>query len=514
MKAAINHISTRLISGIKRGLSGPQALAFLPALSLAGFWIGGEGLLIATALAVPALYALANRAAPDPLPPRAADTPEAVDRNAAKDMAQHALNRAQAANLATACMIVQVDGLEDVDMQSSGDTADTLRDLTLSRIRNTLRRDDVAVRTTDSRYILFLGPSLRLDLEALLQLASRIQNAVEEPAAVDNQMRYLSACIGFCGSPRLAAAATGQQLIEAAQVALKEAIANGPSAIRAWSEHMRLAHREQKALTSEIDQALADGQIQPWFQPQICTSTGRISGVEALARWLHPTRGIVPPSQFLRVLEESGRMEKLSEVVLQHSLTALRSWDTAGLAVPRVSVNFSDNELRAPRLVERIKWELDRFGLPPHRLGVEVLETVIAGSPEGIVARNIVELSKLGCHIDLDDFGTGHASITSLRRFAVHRIKIDRSFVSRIDRDEDQRRMLAAVLGMADRLGLETLAEGVESVGEHALLAQLGCHHVQGFGIARPMPADQLIEWAQSHAARIAEAEKLTRRSG
>jgi EAL domain-containing protein (putative c-di-GMP-specific phosphodiesterase class I) len=277
---------------------------------------------------------------------------------------------------------------------------------------------------------------------------------------------------------------------------------------------MRAAQKEKNSLKNEVDQALSGGQIQPWFQPQICTSTGEISGVEALARWIHPERGIIPPAQFLRILEETGKMERLSEVILQHSLTALRSWDQVGLNVPRVSVNFSDTELRDPRLVERIQWELDRFGLTPQRLGIEVLETVIAGSPEGIVSRNIVALGEMGCHIDLDDFGTGHASITALRRFRVHRLKIDRSFVTRIDRDEDQHRMLAAVLGMADRLDLATLAEGVESVGEHALLGQLGCDHVQGFGIARPMPPDQLVTWAKEHAERISEAQNLSRRSG
>lgn len=197
--------------------------------------------------------------------------------------------------------------------------------------------------------------------------------------------------------------------------------------------------------------------------------------------------------------------------MLQHSLTALRTWDHAGLDVPRVSVNFSDPELRDPKLVEHIQWELDRFGLTAQRLGIEVLESVITSSPDGIVARNISRLAEFGCYIDLDDFGTGHASINALRRFKVHRLKIDRSFVTRVDRDEDQRRILAAVLGMADRLGIETLAEGVESVGEHALLAQLGCDHVQGFWIARPMPADQLIDWAKSYAAKIAGAAKLGR---
>jgi EAL domain-containing protein (putative c-di-GMP-specific phosphodiesterase class I) len=326
-------------------------------------------------------------------------------------------------------------------------------------------------------------------------------------------MRFLSASVGFCGSAALAKSADGEDMFEAASMALAEAVTNGPSAIRAWSQNMRKAHTAQKSLTKETQKALSNGQIQPWFQPQVCTSTGRVTGAEALARWIHPERGIIPPAQFLRSLDEAGLSSQLGEIVLRHSLTALRTWDSAGLDVMRVSVNFSDTELRDPKLVEKILWELDRFGVPPHRLGVEVLENVIADSPDGTVCHNIERLTEAGCFIDLDDFGTGHASISALRRFKVHRLKIDRSFVTRVDRDEEQRRMLAAVLGMADRLGIETLAEGVESVGEHALLAQLGCDHVQGFGIARPMPADQLVDWWRSYKDKIADAQNLGRQA-
>ncbi len=512
MKAAINAQIGKIRLFLHRGLNGPQALAFLPALALAAFWLGGETFLIAVALGLPAVILLTgNFTIPNSGQSEPAGYSDVVNSLTANKMADASLSQARAVSMASACILVEVDGLEEIAQRGGDATAEAMRDLSLSRLRNTLRRDDRAVRMSDSRFLILLAPSIRLDLEALLQLSTRLQTSVEEPASLENSMRYLSASIGFCGSPRLPDDATGVQMLESAQVALNEAIKNGPSAIRAWSENMRAAHKEQQNLRTEVDRALANGQIQPWFQPQICTSTGNISGVEALARWIHPERGIVPPAQFLRVLEDAGRMERLGEVILQHSLTALRSWDQAGLDIPRVSVNFSDSELREPNLVQKIQWELDRFGLTPPRLGIEVLETVIAGSPEGIVARNIVELGELGCHIDLDDFGTGHASITALRKFKVHRLKIDRSFVTRVDRDEDQHRMLAAVLGMADRLGLETLAEGVESVGEHALLSQLGCDHVQGFGIARPMPVDQLVDWAKEHANRIEGAQRLGR---
>lgn len=499
---------------LRHSLMGPHVLAFLPALALAGFWLGGESVLLLVALGVPVLFSLAGGfnfdTAVGASPGRKTDL---TDAHGAVAMADQALEQARQSSMATACILVDIEGFEALENRFGDATVQTARDLVLGRLRTLLRKDDIAVRIGDARFMVLLGPALRLDLEALLQISNRLQSALEEPASIDGTTQYLSAALGFCSSVRLADSATGQDMFAAASAALTEALANGPSAIRAWTDSIKAARSARQSLRGEAARALENGQIQPWYQPQLCTSTGRVSGAEALVRWIHPERGVIAPKQFLETLEEDGRMQRLSEVVLAHALTALRGWDRAGLDVPRVSVNFSMSELRNPRLVEALKWEIDRHDLTPQRLGVEVLETVIAETTDGIIVRNIAALAKLGCQIDLDDFGVGHASITSLRRFAISRLKIDRSFVTRVDRDEDQRRMIAAILGMSDRLGLETLAEGVESVGEHALLAQLGCDHVQGFGIARPMPAEQLVTWIRAHNSRIADTPPLDRRS-
>jgi EAL domain-containing protein (putative c-di-GMP-specific phosphodiesterase class I) len=160
-------------------------------------------------------------------------------------------------------------------------------------------------------------------------------------------------------------------------------------------------------------------------------------------------------------------------------------------------------------LIQKINWDLDRFDLSADRLAIEVLETVVARAPDDMITRNINALGALGCRIDLDDFGTGHASLASIRRFGVNRIKIDRSFVMKADKDPEQQRMISAILTMADRLGVETLAEGVETVGEHVILAQLGCDHVQGFGIARPMPVDQTMAWITDHTAKLRDMPRI-----
>jgi len=188
--------------------------------------------------------------------------------------------------------------------------------------------------------------------------------------------------------------------------------------------------------------------------------------------------------------------------MLFHGLAALRAWDRAGLVADTVGVNFSGTELRDPKLVDRIRWELDRFDILPERFCVEVLETVVAQGDNDVITRNIAGLAKLGCRVDLDDFGTGHASITNIRRFAVTRLKIDRSFVTGIERDEDQRKLVAAIVTMAEQLGLKVLAEGVETPEAHAVLAQLGCGFVQGVGVARPMPFEDTIAWMKAQMSR------------
>ncbi|MBL9060679.1 MAG: EAL domain-containing protein, partial [Mangrovicoccus sp.] len=205
---------------------------------------------------------------------------------------------------------------------------------------------------------------------------------------------------------------------------------------------------------------------------------------------------------------------QLGQAMLAQALAALSVWDVSGHDVGSVAVNLSAAELRDPNLPHRIAWEIDRHDLTPDRLTLEVLESVISDAPDDIISRNIAALADLGCGIDLDDFGTGHASITSIRRFAVSRIKIDRSFVSRLDTDREQQRMVAAILTMCERLDLGAVAEGVETPGEHTILAQLGCGHVQGFGIARPMPFDETLAWLERHNASRTAPPDVCRRMG
>lgn len=227
--------------------------------------------------------------------------------------------------------------------------------------------------------------------------------------------------------------------------------------------------------------------VEAHFQPQLCCHTGETTGFEALARLRDPVRGLLMPGQFLPMMDGAA-LRALSRAMLEHSLHALRHWDAAGHDVATVSLNLGGVDLSDPWLAEDVLWAIDRAELCPARLVVELLESLPPDLAPQTVARNLARLASAGCRIDLDDFGTGHSGFEAVHRSGAGRIKIDRSLIARCDRDAARQGVIADVISTADRLGVKVLAEGVETPGEHGLVAQLGCSHVQGFAVARPMP--------------------------
>ena len=484
-------------------LRKPEWMVFLPAVTLAAFWIGGERVLILVALATPLIFAIAGAFRFEGMtPPVVTEAMGGVTmRPQAISLLDGMLRDAPLSGRTTACLVLQLDDATKI-LDRHGRAAQTeILARSAERLCASLREGDTVVRLEGGGFAIVLMPVRRLDLETVIQLAARLQAALSAPVSVNAARLYVTCSVGFCLAVR-APEPGGRAMLDAAQIAADEALRNGPGAIRAFAPDMARTRADREAQRESLEQALDEGQIRAYFQPQVSTDTGAITGFEALARWHHPERGLIPPCEFLPLLEDAGLSERLCEVMVYNALSALALWDKAGVSVPTVAVNFSTGELRNPRLAEKLKWELDRFDLTPGRLTVEILETVVADTDNDVVVNNISALARMGCGIDLDDFGTGSASITSIRRFALRRIKIDRSFVTRVDEDREQQKIVSAILSMAEQMGLQTLAEGVETPGEHAMLAQLGCGDVQGFGIGRPMPVDDTLDWITRHRAR------------
>lgn len=496
-------------------LIGPQTLAFLPAITLGGYWFGGEGALLFMALVFPGAFAIAGMfsgTGPAWSEARDKDT-DLLLRGAAERSMGDILTAEPTTGQTTAALVLEIDDFRSVEQQNGTKETKLLLRQIAERLTYALREKDIVVRLDGPRFGVALGPIRRADLGAMIQLSARLQGTIAEPYSIDAARVFVTASIGFCLSSRVSER-TGAALLDCAEVALEVAKANGEGTVRAYRAEDRQRPRDRGQLQKELADALDCGQIQPWFQPQVSTSTGELSGLEALARWNHPDRGTIPPAEFLPLVEKAELMERLGEVMLSQSLSALRSWEKSNLNIPQVSVNFSSEDLSNPKICDRVTWELDRYELEARHLCIEILEDVIAASQDDVIVKNIQGLAELGCHIDLDDFGTGHASIANIRRFSVNRIKIDRTFITRVDRDQDQQSMVAAILTMAERLKIDTLAEGVETIGEHALLAQLGCGHVQGFSVARPMPYDDVPQWIAKYRAKLPEMPNIGRKAG
>lgn len=489
--------------GRQRGLGaafGPAALAFVPALTLAAYWLGGESTLLAVALGAPLAILFLHRPGHWPIAqaaPRDALT-GLIQRPAFEDVAQMVFQATGPNRMQSACFMIELSGLDAVAQRHGQKAVDSLVLETSERISGLLRRSGRLARIGDGRFAICLDPCAPMDLELAVQMAGRLHTLVEMPISFSGTAHQPSCIIGFCLRSQVPFQTAGDW-IAAAQEALIEARGTGESGIRAFSAELQTRVQMRADLRRQAATALENGQVQPWFQPQVSTDTGKVTGFEALARWVHPDHGLISPDTFLPIMQEAGLLERLGEVILRRSLEAIKGWDCAGFSVPRVGVNFTGEELNNPRLVNRLEWELDRLDLGADRLTVEILETVVSDKPVDRITRNICSLAALGCRIDLDDFGTGHASLASVRRFSVSRLKIDKSFIAKADRDKQQQRLIVAILAMAEQLNLETLAEGVETPGEHAILAQLGCGHVQGFGIGRPMPFEATLDWIRAH---------------
>lgn len=477
-----------------------QGIAFVPALCLFAYFAAGEIALVMLAVLLPlALLFLQpmNRGVG-----RAKDN--ARDLSEIQAHLDAVLGECASGARNAICFAVGVDDAEDLMSRHGARAFSKICAQLAERLEGAMRTGDITVQLEKHRFAACVGSGTAVDLETGLQIAARIQERLDDPVAIEGLTLYPSVSVGFCLASRVAGT-DGEGWLRAAVSALDDASAVGPGGVRAYSSALLDRDSVHAQLRKDAIDALGLGQIRAWFQPQISTETGEVVGVEALARWEHPVRGTLGPDVFLPVLESAGLMDRLGDTMVDDALRALTMWRDKGVGIPEVSVNFSAEQLRNPNLKDRIAWALERYDCAPNCLRIEILETVFAEHCDDMVCRSVQGLADLGCAIDLDDYGVGHASISSIRRFGVSRIKIDRSFVMRIDTDSEQRKMLTAILSLAEQLDLDTLGEGVETAGEHNLLCQLGCSAVQGYGIAHPMPAVDLPDWVKRHSSKLPE---------
>ena len=364
------------------------------------------------------------------------------------------------------------------------------------RLAQGLRKGDQIARVGPTRLAALLETTRNLDAVALESVLARIATAFEKPLRPDEAPPQVAigGCLQ-CDAPEPLAVSW----LDAAEIAAHRAAATGLPC--AFELHAHVADRRAE-LAAEIEEALRSGEIVPWLQPQIEVGTDRILGFEALARWLHPRHGVLPPSDFLPIVAVKKLELELFERMLNEVCRIARDWDAAGFRVPGFGVNVSSQALASPGLANTVSWLLDKHDVGPGRLNVELLETVESGDVACPTVEAVEALKRLGCRVELDDFGAGDAPFSRMLRFGAGRIKIDRAFVSGCDTDDMKRRAMRHMTTVAHTFGAQVLAEGVETEAERETALAVGCDAIQGFLIAPAMSANEALRWVQAHAAR------------
>ncbi|ADE84111.1 EAL domain-containing protein [Rhodobacter capsulatus] len=490
-----------------------EMVAFLPAVSLAGLWFGLEGMTLVGVTALIVAWMSRPLAIPEEIEEDGSALRALPQRADAEEMMQAAAQDAQAAGKGTACLVIGIDDPAAVSRQMSRAEFEDFQQAVGARIRGVLRNTDRIALIDNARHAAILAPTHRPDLEGMIQLAGRLQQACDAPYSVNGRSVNITSHVGFCLMTR-APEPTGPAILSAAETAAEEAARHGPGCIRAYAPDARPFARTQGKLDSEITPALEDGRIVAYFQPQISTDTGTISGMQAVPRWLDRDRGILGEAEILPAITANGLQGRLAEVMLFQCFGALREWDKLPAGPGLVSLPIGLDHVTDPKMSDRLKWEFDRFDMAPQRVCLVLHREVTARLDDEVVMRNIAHCAKMGCRIELAGFGTGPISVSAIRRTGAERIRIHRSFVTNVERDPEQQRLVSAIISFAAGLGLETLAEGVATIGEHAMLAQLGCHHVQGKAISAPLPLDECAGWMGRHDARLASIPRPDLRRG
>ncbi|BAY97050.1 hypothetical protein NIES37_09870 [Tolypothrix tenuis PCC 7101] len=332
--------------------------------------------------------------------------------------------------------------------------------------------------------------------ESVIKLSQLLLNTLAKPFLIEGNSIHITASIGITIND-LNESNGVEELLQQAHIALSQAQTQGRSQYLFYSPEINARLQERLTLESQLYGALERNEMQVYYQPLINLHTQKVTAVEALVRWKHPTLGLVSPAKFIPIVEANGLITAIGEWVLRTACTQCRAWQLAGLPAIRVSVNLSARQFEQPNLVEVVSQILQETGLPPSYLELEVTESFLMADIQHSV-KILNQLRELGIWLALDDFGTGYCSLNYLTRFPVNMLKIDRSFVQDITSNPDSAAVIDAIIALANSLQLKITAEGVETAEQMHYLKRRGCEEGQGFYFSRPVPADIAVEMLEN----------------
>ncbi|MBS1230902.1 MAG: sensory box protein/GGDEF domain protein [Proteobacteria bacterium] len=405
------------------------------------------------------------------------------NRSLLADRVGQALSSVERNGESLALVFLDLDRFKNVNDSLGHRIGDELLIQVAQRLQSGLRGEDTVSRLGGDEFILVL-PGASADGAA--RVVKKILKSLSRPYRIEQHELIITPSLGIAMYP--ADGDSYEALSMCADAAMYRAKQGGRQTFRFFTREMQEHSERALQLENALRRALELDQLQLHYQPQIALGDDRVIGVEALLRWQHPELGSVSPSDFIPVAEDSGLILPIGQWVVRTAVRQMKSWIDGGMAPLVIAVNLSAVQFRQARLAERVAQILDEFDLPPFCLELELTESAAMENP--LAAIEVMDdLYERGIRLAIDDFGTGYSSLSYLKRFKVSKLKIDQSFVHDIARDPEDEAIVEAIIGLSKTLGLQTIAEGVETAEQLAFLRAKGCHEVQGYYFARPMPA-------------------------
>lgn len=402
---------------------------------------------------------------------------------------------------AAAVLLVELDRFKSINDTLGHRTGDALIRAVTERLNHIRHPADYLARIGGDEFVVLRrSPG---DTASILPYAEHIRAELEKPFVIGSRELFITASIGISCFPD--DGSDSESLLRAADTAVYQAKQSGRNAIAQYSSAEDAAATARFTLQNSLPLALARDQFVLEYQPVVDLNSGVVTGVEALLRWQHPQLGLVSPTQFIGIAEETGLILSISDWVLNTACAQLRSWQTNGWCNPHVAVNLSSREFARHDLPQRIAAALTEYNLKPHQLRLELTESMVMGDPAS-AAVLINKLAEMGVEVALDDFGTGYSSLSYLQRFRLGCLKVDRSFVSGTQSNAGDQSIVRAVIALGKTLDMKIVAEGVETLEQANFLRQAGCDDAQGYFYARPAIAGRIPALVQEIPQRFRDA--------
>ncbi len=410
------------------------------------------------------------------------------NRTLLTDRIRQAIARAARSGKMVAVVLLDLDRFKIVNDSLGHSRGDELLQQFSERIRQRTRAQDTFARLGGDEFVLMLTEIE--EISGISVAVDRVRSCLCEPFLIAERDIQMAVSVGIAVFPQ--DGKDWESLLRNADSAMFEAKRRGRDTVQFFAPAMDLKARESLELESELRKALVREELLLLYQPKVDVVSGKIIGCEALVRWRHPERGVIPPGVFIPLAEESGLINAVGKWVLQEACAQARAWQDAGLPQVTMAVNLSARQFRRGNLVQEVENLLGKAGLDPRRLELEITESAVIDDPESAI-ETMRSFKKIGVRLGLDDFGTGFSSLNYLRRFPIDIIKIDRSFIAEVPGAHESEAVAGGIFAIARDLGIEAVAEGVETREQLEFLRRHRCPTFQGFLFSRPVPADEFV---------------------